>query len=131
MDKSELTKSNMIVVKKWNNRYLFEPDSVFKSNWDLFISVVLIISCLITPYRMAFVDEEKLKEFDRWIYLVYSIDMLFLIDIIIIFNSSYYDEDYETVTDRKLIAKQYLKGWFAIDFFAIFPFNLFFQGNSS
>ena len=56
---------------------------------------------------------------------------MFLIDIIVIFNSSYYDEDYTIITDRKLIAKQYLKGWFTIDFFAIFPFDLFFQNNSS
>ena len=74
--------------------------------------------------------QEKHEEESYMLNVVYAIDFLFLVDIIIIFNSSYFDEDYETVTDRKLIAKKYLKGWFAIDFFAIFPFDFFTQGHS-
>lgn len=55
---------------------------------------------------------------------------MFLCDMIIIFNSAYYDEDFNLVQDRKLIAKQYLTGWFSIDLLAIVPFDLFF-GNSN
>ena len=54
-----LTASNLIVVKRMRKMCLFGPDSTFKSNWDLFITIILIFSCMLTPYRIAFVDEEK------------------------------------------------------------------------
>ena len=33
-----------------------------------------------------------------------------------------------TITDRKQIASEYLKGWFTIDFVAIFPFSIIIKG---
>jgi hypothetical protein len=52
---------------------------------------------------------------------------MFLMDILIIFNTAYYNEDFKLIEDRKNIAKDYLTGWFAIDLVAIVPFDLFFQ----
>ena len=51
------------------------------------------------------------------------IDFMFLIDIFVIFNTAYYDEYLQIVEDRKMIAKKYLTGWFAIDTLAILPFD--------
>ena len=33
------------------------------------------------------------------------------------------NDDFRMIDDRKVIAKEYLKGWFTIDFFAVIPFN--------
>lgn len=56
-------------------------------------------------------------------------DLMFLFDIIIIFNSAFYDEDFNLVQDRKSIAILYIQTWFFIDLLAIMPFDLIF-GNS-
>jgi hypothetical protein len=44
--------------------------------------------------------------------------------MIIIFNTAYYQEDFKMIEDRKEIAKDYLRQWFAIDLVAILPFDL-------
>ena len=50
------------------------------------------------------------------------VDVLFTVDIIVFFNTSYFEAN-EYVTDRKRIAKNYLGGWFTLDFIAVFPFD--------
>jgi len=76
---------------------------------------------LLTPFRLAFGDLEDPLE---WMIINYTIDICFLIDIIIIFNSAFYDGEFIVVEDRKIIAKEYLRGWFLIDLLAIIPFDL-------
>jgi len=66
---------------------------------------------------------ERLEESDFSITLDYVVDLLFLLDILVVFNTAYYDEDVDLVDDRKQIAKNYLKGWFTIDLLAIIPFD--------
>jgi hypothetical protein len=55
---------------------------------------------------------------------------MFLIDICQIFNTSYFDENFNLVQDRKVIAKTYIGSWFLIDVIAIIPFDIF-MGNSN
>ena len=50
---------------------------------------------------------------------------LFLIDMIIIFNSDNYNDDFEVISDRSTIVTMYLQSWFALDVIAIFPFELY------
>lgn len=45
----------------------------------------------------------------------YVVDGLFFVDIIINFYMAYYDDNHELVTDRKVIASHYLRGWFSYD----------------
>ena len=52
-----------------------------------------------------------------------------MVDILIIFNSAYVDENYNTIQERKSIADNYIRGWFAIDIFAIIPFDYLFGGS--
>lgn len=52
------------------------------------------------------------------------IDVLFGLDILVIFNSAYYNLDFVVVESHGKIACNYLKGWFLLDFFAIFPFDV-------
>ena len=51
------------------------------------------------------------------------IDMLFGIDILLFFNTAYYDDENDLVENRKAIANNYLYGWFSIDILAIIPFD--------
>jgi len=99
--------------------FMFYPEDQAKANWDLFITVVLIFTCLSTPYRIAFIDKDN----TTWIVLNYSIDLLFLVDIIFIFCTAYNDDDFTIIDDRKQIARGYIYSWFSIDFLAIVPFD--------
>lgn len=57
---------------------------------------------------------------------------MFLIDIIITFNTAIVNDDFEVIHDRNAIACHYLKGWFLLDTTCIIPFDLFVSlGNSS
>ena len=86
----------------------------------MLVSLVLIFTCTLTPYRLAFTEDDTLN----WKIVNYTVDSLFLIDMLLIFNSAFYDEDFKMVSHRGLIAIAYLKGWFIIDLLAIFPIGL-------
>lgn len=51
-------------------------------------------------------------------------DLLFIVDIIVNFNSAFYTINDVLVTDRRRITKRYIKGWFLVDFLACIPFQL-------
>lgn len=37
---------------------LLYPEDPAKKYWDFFITIILLVSCVITPLRIAFGDEE-------------------------------------------------------------------------
>ena len=76
-----------------------------------------------TPYIIAFIPNEPLG----LSIFNYMIDGLFFLDIIAIFNTVYYDNDITMVDDRKLIAINYIKGWFFVDVLAIMPIDIILQ----
>lgn len=104
--------------------FLIFPDMRLKQYWDLFVTFLVIFSCVVTPWRLAFVESDDTF---WWIVQDSLIDILFLIDIIVNFFTVYTNqfEDYEV--DRKKIAINYLKGWFIFDIIAILPINYFFN----
>lgn len=98
--------------------FLLYPEDNLKINWEIFMTVILLFACLLTPYKISFIPDENVA----WNRVDLITDILFLIDIIVIFNTAYSDENFIMIEDRKLIAKNYLRGWFSIDIFAIIPF---------
>lgn len=65
-----------------------------------------------------------------WFAFYTICDLFFLIDLILTFFTSVNDEKkvYE-ITDKKLIAKKYLKGWFWVDLISILPFDIMLRNN--
>lgn len=107
------------------NPCMVYPEDKMKPPWDLFLAFVLLFSCLVSPYRIAFVEKDNLT----WLIINNTVDFLFLMDIVIIFNTAYYDEDFRLVSDRKTIAGAYLRSWFMVDFLAIIPFDVILAGS--
>lgn len=64
--------------------YLFYPEDNLINFWSLFITLVLIFACCVTPARIAFVEEDS----ETWHFVNSMTDILFLIDIIITFNTA-------------------------------------------
>jgi len=115
-----LNKTSRMTERSYYKKCLIYPENKYKMNWDLFISCVLIISCFYTPLSLAFQKEQ----YEHILRIAdFFIDSIFFIDIILTFNTCYYNEEVLLVDDRKIIAISYLKGWFTIDLIACIPFN--------
>ena len=47
-------------IPQYNGKIpLFYPDNKCLQNWDLFMLVILVITCMITPTRLAFVKPHE------------------------------------------------------------------------
>lgn len=104
-----------------NLRCLISEKSSRKIKWDIFIALLLIMVCMIIPFRLAFSDDESLE----WDIAYYVMDFFFLLDMILSFFTTYSDPDKATeIADRKEIAVYYVKSWFFIDLISIIPFDL-------
>ena len=40
--------------------YLIYPENTYKEYWDSFITLLLVFTCVVTPYRIALVPQETL-----------------------------------------------------------------------
>lgn len=90
--------------------------------WDIVMTLVLLGACIMTPLEIAFSNDIKTSMLDDPVS--FCIDLLFLMDIILIMNTAFYNYDMELIQDRKQIFCNYLRGWFVIDFLAIVPFDV-------
>lgn len=112
---------------KQTKKCIIRYHASWKFKWDVFMMFILIIIAILVPVRLAFAENDS----GFWLYFNYCIDFLFFIDLILTFFTTYFDEKLlNEVTDMKLIAKNYLRTWFVIDFLSIFPFEPVLQGLS-
>jgi hypothetical protein len=81
-----------------------------------------VISVITTPIDLAF--PRYSEENESYTDFLFAIDFFFLVEIIINFNSAFENNLLEIEDDRKAIFLNYIKLWFFIDFFSIFPFEL-------
>jgi hypothetical protein len=84
---------------------------------------ILMVSCLLTPLEIAFSKGSRSARSTQAI-VDYYFDLLFFIDILVIFNSAFFNEEFVVISDRKIIAVTYLKSWFSIDIISSIPFGL-------
>jgi len=101
-------------------KLLLYPEDRVKELWDIWIVIVLFVSLVITPMRITF---GPTIEIPSWKICDEIMNILFLIDIIVLFNCAHYDDEFVIVENRKIIARDYLKSWFLIDFISIVPFE--------
>eukprot|EP00347_Sterkiella_histriomuscorum_P024049 403332479 len=105
-------------LKKYDY-FIILPDDSFKQKWDFIITVNLLITAIMTPYRIAFYDLDDVT----WIVIDSVVDFLFGVDMILCFFMAYYDVGEDIVDNRKKIATSYLKSWFLVDLFSIIPIS--------
>ena len=96
------------------------PNDCWKIRWDLCISLLIVATAIYTPYRLAYIDEES----TAWVVSELGVDSFFLLDMLFSFFSAYYDATDVLVDARRTIACNYLRGWFWVDFLAVFPVGL-------
>jgi hypothetical protein len=92
-----------------------------RTKWDFAISILIFTSLLLIPYQFAF--QHKIT-FTGSI-IVYLIDLFFIIDILLNFNTTYRIAGKE-VFDLKEIHNRYFRTNFKIDFLAAIPIDIIF-----
>ena len=95
-------------------------NSRFRIIWDLFILVLIIASCILIPFQIAFQN----VVYRLGTVIIYLVDLFFLIDIFLNFFTSYRSRGTE-ITDRKKTATHYLKTFITTDLIANFPLDAF------
>ncbi len=104
---------------------LISPENPKKIYWELFILALTVVCTFVLPLAVIFRWESQ-----GWLFIFdVVITVFFSVDIFLNFQTAY-EEKRRMVTDRKLIAKRYLKGWFFWDLAATIPFALLFSGFS-
>ena len=102
------------------------PENRIKQIWELFMILVLLISCLITPIEIAFAKSTTPADgYDMHTIVGFVFDSLFFIDVIVIFFSAYVDDNLKLVDKRSTITTSYLTGWFTVDLISSVPFSIF------
>ena len=97
---------------------IIRPDSRFSQIWSLVIAILLIYTATYMPYKTCFVDESTVaEEVVDW-----TVDILFMIDILINFLQATENSDGTWVVSPKQIARNYIKTWFAFDLVSVMPF---------
>ena len=95
---------------------IIREQSTFRLCWDALILVLVMVSCVLVPYQLAFLhDVEQVNN-----GLMFAISLIFLVDIGLNFITSYREAGSE-VFDPGVIRKHYLRGQFSIDLLANFP----------
>lgn len=98
-----------------SSTYIFLSDSTFKLIWDFIIFICTIYLSIIIPFALSFFSDPPYETY-------YTISVVYLFDILISLNSSYYERG-KAVSNRQKIVKKYLMTWFLLDFVSVLPFE--------
>ncbi|XP_041582273.1 potassium voltage-gated channel subfamily H member 6 isoform X2 [Vulpes lagopus] len=106
--------------------------SPFKAVWDWLILLLVIYTAIFTPYSAAFLlsDQDESQRVDcgytcsPLTVVDLIVDIMFVVDIVINFRTTYVNTNDEVVSHPRRIAVHYFKGWFLIDMVAAIPFDL-------
>lgn len=107
-------------------------DSLFKAVWDWIVLLLVFYTAIEIPYTAAFVlrpinddvvhwtmkESATLQAVNIWV------DLMFVLDILINFRTTYVDpKTEEIVSSPRQIALHYLQSWFVVDLVAAVPFE--------
>jgi hyperpolarization activated cyclic nucleotide-gated potassium channel 2 len=103
---------------------LIHPESRFKIYWEVYLLIMTVAVTIVAPLMVVF----QLTMTPLLLAFDILVTISFAIDIVIQFNTGFMVRQ-EMVTDRKVIAKRYLKGWFFLDLLATLPFTWVFSSS--
>ena len=64
------------------------------------MTIILFISCLLTPLEIAF-SRGTSDAYSTHAIIDYMFDLLFFIDVLVIFNSAYLNDEFVIIDNRK------------------------------
>ncbi|XP_075232934.1 potassium voltage-gated channel protein eag-like isoform X2 [Lycorma delicatula] len=95
----------------------------FKAIWDWVILCLTFYTAIMVPYNVAF--KNKTSEDVSLLVVDSIVDVIFFIDIVLNFHTTFVGPGGEVVSDPKVIRMNYLKSWFVIDLLSCLPYDVF------
>ena len=117
--------------------YMIHPLGIFRVVWDLCMLCFVVYITLTMPYQLGFDAEpspcswrwpaakcEALAVFER------LVDYFFMTDLVLNFVTGYVESTGAVVMWPGPVAKNYLRGWFMLDFVSSAPFDALLAGKA-
>uniref|UniRef100_A0A3B4UXB2 Voltage-gated delayed rectifier potassium channel KCNH4 n=1 Tax=Seriola dumerili TaxID=41447 RepID=A0A3B4UXB2_SERDU len=130
--KPSLPEYKVAAVKK--SRFILLHYSISKALWDWLILLATFYVAVTVPYDVCFVSHDEGSDhhslFSRsTIGSDIAVEMLFILDIILNFRTTYVSQSGQVVYDARSIYLHYCTTWFFVDLIAALPFDLLYAFN--
>uniref|UniRef100_A0A8B9KU97 Potassium voltage-gated channel subfamily H member 5 n=1 Tax=Astyanax mexicanus TaxID=7994 RepID=A0A8B9KU97_ASTMX len=93
----------------------------FKTTWDWVILILTFYTAIMVPYNVSFKTKQNNL---AWLVVDSVVDVIFLVDIVLNFHTTFVGPGGEVISDPKLIRMNYLKTWFVIDLLSCLPYDI-------
>ncbi|TUI06152.1 Potassium voltage-gated channel subfamily H member 1 [Bagarius yarrelli] len=93
----------------------------FKTTWDWVILILTFYTAIMVPYNVSFKTKQNNVV---WLVVDSVVDVIFLVDIVLNFHTTFVGPAGEVISDPKLIRMNYLKTWFIIDLMSCLPYDV-------
>ncbi|CAM4708386.1 unnamed protein product [Leuciscus chuanchicus] len=127
-EKPSLPEYKVAAVQK--SRFILLHYSVSKALWDWMILLATFYVAVTVPYNVCFTPYSDLETAGRsTIVSDIAVEMLFILDIIINFRTTYVSQSGQVVYEPRSICLHYATTWFFVDLVAALPFDLLYAFN--
>jgi len=89
--------------------YMLPLRSKMRRYWDAFLAVVIVYTAIQYPLLISFVEDDTVGHVRIAKYIDYAALVLFWVDIMINFRTTYYNRRDEEIIDGFLVARRYFK----------------------
>ncbi|NXX20143.1 KCNH4 protein, partial [Podargus strigoides] len=118
------------VASVQKSRFILLHYSIFKALWDWLILLATFYVAITVPYNVCFTGtEDSLSAARSTIVSDIAVEMLFILDIILNFRTTYVSQSGQVVYDPRSICIHYVATWFSVDLIAALPFDLLYVFN--
>ncbi|XP_075941609.1 potassium voltage-gated channel subfamily H member 4a [Anarhichas minor] len=130
--KPSLPEYKVAAVKK--SRFILLHYSISKALWDWLILLATFYVAVAVPYDICFVSHDQGGDYHSLVSRStigsdIVVEMLFILDIILNFRTTYVSQSGQVVYDARSIYLHYCTTWFFVDLIAALPFDLLYAFN--
>ncbi|TUD02853.1 Potassium voltage-gated channel subfamily H member 4 [Bagarius yarrelli] len=127
-EKPSLPEYKVASVQK--SRFILLHYSISKALWDWMILLATFYVAVTVPYNVCFTPYvESDTEARSTIVSDIAVEMLFILDIVLNFRTTYVSQSGQVVYDSRSICIHYAATWFFVDLVAALPFDLLYAFN--
>lgn len=108
---------SFVHIETERNYFVIRSNHPIRLTWDAIIVFCLLYVFVITPLEVVYAEPSAIG----WVWFGRVIDIVFWLDILICFRTTYSEKDGEIVYDSWKIAKHYASDFFLIDLISCLP----------
>ncbi|XP_029383225.1 potassium voltage-gated channel subfamily H member 4 [Echeneis naucrates] len=128
MEKPSVPEYKVAAVQK--SRFILLHYSVSKALWDWLILLATFYVAVTVPYNVSFTPyDDTVTAARSTIVSDIAVEMLFIIDIILNFRTTFVSQSGQVVYEPRAICIHYATTWFFVDLVAALPFDLLYAFN--